>query len=87
MRVRRGLAAEVFGPQAQGQEKQDENIISHIRGLGKTVAEKRAIEGQGFDVPAEDLLDPLSAEEMAVNRLKWLEKLRRFEKRIEGLDP
>ena len=68
-------------------KKSKTNIVAHIRGLGKTVAEKRAIEGQGLDPPAGDLLEPLTAEEMVENRLKWIKKVKTLEDKIDKMDP
>ena len=70
----------------KAKKSKTKNIVKHIRGLGKTVAEKRAIEGQGLDPPAAGLMEPVTAEELVENRLKWIKKVLKLEEKIEKLD-
>ena len=69
----------------KAKKSKTKNIVEHIRGLGKTVAEKRAIEGQGLDPPAAGLMGPMTAEEMVENRRRlrsWRKRLRSWTREL-----
>ena len=58
------LLPKFLGLSYKAKKSKTKNIVKHIRGLGKTMAEKRAIESQGLDPPAAGLMEPMTAEEM-----------------------
>ena len=72
-------------------KKKINQAIQHIRALGKTVAEKRAIDGPGLPkhMDRKAAEDPLTAPQIATTMTMraWVKKMNNMAKSIQNLDP
>eukprot|EP00435_Cladocopium_sp_Y103_P067897 s508_g30.t1 len=83
----RVLLPKFLGGKRKAKRATTQKIVAKIRGLGKTVAEKRAVEGQRVQAPEAQLAEPLTAEEMADNHTKWMKRIKALEKKMANLPP